>query len=710
MKPYGSRRGGRTGRKYERREPSLFGSRSDAVPSGRSVTRKRRRPIVLRAFMFLFTVGFWSVFVAGLGFGYIWLTLDQKGLFQIPAREPGSMVLAADGTVLAERGAFFGDEVRIADLPVYVPEAIIAIEDRRFRSHFGLDVLGLGRAVYENLRAGRVVQGGSTLTQQLAKNLFLKPDRTMARKAQEAVLAIWLENQFSKDEILQLYMNRVYFGGGATGIEKAAQRFFGKSARDVTLSEAAVLAGVLKAPSNYNPLTHPDAAAARAKEVLRDMVEAGFISEQEARNAVDAPTTVKASDYVAATQYIVDTVSETLPQLVGSYDQSIIVETMIDPDIQARAERALRRRLNEEGAQVNVSQASFVMLDTSGGIIAMVGGKSYVRSQFNRVTKAKRQPGSAFKPFVYLAAIEQGFGPQSVEVDEPIRIGDWEPENYGHKYLGPITLTKALALSVNTVAAKLALQVTPAAVVGTAHRMGITSDLANNASIALGTSEVTLLEMAAAFTPFANGGAAVQPYVVTRITTRDGDVLYERRGGGLGQIISSYDVGAMNQMLRAVVTSGTGTRAQFGDFEIAGKTGTSQDYRDAWFIGYTAHYIAAVWAGNDDNSPTKKVTGGSIPAEIWKDVMEPAHAGLPVLPLPGDAGYPEEQDSIVSTFEAAYPDGSEEVLPKRRRNGGGFFESLFGSSRNDDGDEISSRGDDGDPYESETRSRNRRNK
>ena len=721
MKLFGSRRGGRGNRRQERREPSLFGGKRDYVPSGsgRSLPRKRRRSFALRAFMILFTVGFWSVFAAGLGFGYIWMTLDQKGLFQIPAREPGIMVLAADGTVLAERGAFFGDDVRIADLPAYVPQAIIAIEDRRFRSHFGLDVLGLARAMVENLRAGRVVQGGSTLTQQLAKNLFLQPDRTMARKAQEAVLAIWLENQFSKDEILQLYMNRVYFGGGATGIEKAAQRFFGKSAREVTLGEAAVLAGVLKAPTTYNPLNHPEAAAARAREVLRDMIEAGFIDEREASYALDATATVKASDYVPATQYIVDTVSETLPQLAGSYDQSIIVETTINPDIQMRAERALRRRLNEQGAKVNVSQGSFVMLDPTGGIIAMVGGKSYVRSQFNRVTKAKRQPGSAFKPFVYLAAIEQGYGPQSVEVDEPIRIGNWEPENYGHKYLGPVTLTKALALSVNTVAAKLAYQVTPQAVIATAHRMGITSDLANNASIALGTSEVTLLEMTSAFAPFANGGAAVQPYVVTRILTRDGQILYDRQGQGLGQIISSYDVGAMNDMLQAVVTEGTGTRAQFGGFEIAGKTGTSQDYRDAWFIGYSAHYIAGVWVGNDNNSPTKKVTGGSIPAEIWRDVMEPAHAGLPLVPLPGDRRYQDEQDSLASTYEAAYPQeetDNAEYRPRRESRKRGFFEQIFGDSSDDDDDyeggSYSSRRDSRSEssFEDDTRARNRRNR
>jgi len=581
------------------------------------------------------------------------------------------------------------DDVRIADLPAYVPEAIIAIEDRRFRTHFGVDPWGLLRAMVENLRAGHVVQGGSTLTQQLAKNLFLRPDRTIGRKAQEAVLAIWLETQFTKDEILQLYMNRVYFGGGAVGIEKASQKYFGKSARDVTLAEAATLAAVLKAPTSYNPITNPEAAAKRAHEVLNDMVDLGFIDNGDAQMALTAPATVKAADHVPATQYIVDYIGEILPQLVHDYDQSIVIETTVNPDIQQIAERSLRRRLNQDGPKFGVSQASFVMLDPTGAIIAMVGGKSYVKSQFNRVTKAKRQPGSAFKPFVYLTALEQGYGPNSVEVDEPVRFGDWEPENYGHKYMGPVTLTTALAMSLNTVAAKLAFNVSPTAVIATAHRMGITSDLANNASIALGTSEVTLLEMVSAFTPFANGGASVQPYIVTRITTRDGQVLYERGGDGLGQVISGSEVGSMNHMMRAVVTDGTGRSAQFGDFEIAGKTGTSQDYRDAWFIGYTAHYIAGVWAGNDDNSPTKKMTGGSIPAAIWKDVMEQAHAGLTNLPLPGETNPYDDGSGAVASASETVSDGDDpyseqEYAPRKRRRG--FFESLFGSSDDDEAD------------------------
>jgi penicillin-binding protein 1A len=668
MIPAGNGRGllGRTSSRRERREPRLF---ADARPLKHAPQRRtRRRPsILLRATAFLFRMGVFALVIAGLAFGYVWMSLDQKGLFQIPEREPGIMLLAADGSILSERGAFFGDEARIAELPAYVPQAIIAIEDRRFHAHFGIDPMGLVRALIENFRAGRVVQGGSTLTQQLAKNLFLKPDRTIERKLQEIVLAIWLESRFSKEEILQLYVNRVYFGGGAVGIEKAAQNYFAKSARDVTLSEAAILAAVLKAPSTYNPVTHPDAANARAREVLADMVDEGFITRDEAARAIDFPASVKASDYVPATQYIVDHVTEILPLLVRNYDQSIVVETTIDPDLQARAELALRRRLNEEGTKAGVSQGAFVMLDPAGGIKALVGGKSYVKSQFNRVTKAKRQPGSAFKPFVYLTALEMGYTPDSVEIDEPVKFGDWEPENYRHKYQGAVTLTRALAQSINSVAAKLAYNVSPEAVAATAHRLGIASDIAPNASIALGTSEVTPLELTAAFVPFANGGAPVEPFIVSRISTRDGEILYQRNGGGLGQAIAGFDLGALNRMMRAVVTQGTGRDAQFGEYEIAGKTGTSQDYRDAWFIGYTAEYVAGVWVGNDDNSPMGKVTGGSLPAAIWRDVMEPAHQGLPLLPLPG------ERDGYGALDAIAGNDAID--LPSDEQNDG-FFGSL----------------------------------
>ncbi len=457
-------------KRKQRIEPHLFARRASEA-SGKG----RRRSLVRVLFSFFLLIGFWGAVAAGLGVGYVWFTLDGKGVLQIPAREPGIMLLAANGAVLAEQGAFYGDEVRLADLPDYVPNAVIAIEDRRFHSHWGVDPQGLIRAAYENYRAGRVVQGGSTITQQLAKNLFLEPDRTYRRKAQEMVLAIWLEGRFSKDEILQLYLNRVYFGGGATGIEKAAQTYYRKSARDLSLAEAATLAGLLKAPATYNPATHPEAAAERARLVLAAMTETGAISQREAARAIDHPAEVVASNYVPATQYVADWVIEQLPEFVRDYDQSIVVETTIDPSLQSLAEKSLRRHLAEEGAKLDVSQAAFVMLDTSGAIKAMVGGRSYKKSQFNRATKAKRQPGSAFKPFVYLAAIEQGYTPDSVEIDEPVRIGDWQPENYKRKYLGPVTLEQAIALSLNTISAKLTSYVGPDSVAAAAHRLGITS-------------------------------------------------------------------------------------------------------------------------------------------------------------------------------------------------------------------------------------------
>ena len=673
-----------------RREPRFHGNGKPAPEreNARAPKARRRRGSFFTSLLSIgFTLALWGTVFMGLGFAYVWLSLDKKGLLQIPDREPGVMLLAADGNVLAERGSFFGDEVRIDELPDYVPNAIIAIEDRRFRSHFGVDPWGLGRAMAENLKAGRLVQGGSTLTQQLAKNLFLTAEKTAERKIQEMVLALWLENKFSKDEILQLYLNRVYFGAGATGIEKAARAYFGKSARDVTIQEAAILAAVLKAPTNYNPLLHPEAAAARAREVLNDMVEVGFITSDEATTAIDTPLAVKPADYIPATQYIVDWTLEQLPYLLKTYDKSIIIETTIDPALQARAEKALRQRLNKDGAKLNVTQGAFVLMDTTGAVKSLVGGKSYVKSQFNRATKAKRQPGSAFKPFVYLTAMEQGYTPESIEIDEPVKIGDWEPENYKRKYLGPVSLKTALARSLNTVAAKLAYNVGPEAVAATARRLGITSPLAANASIALGTSEVTLMELASAMAPFANGGAPVPPYIVRRITTRDGAVLYERSGDGLGQVITSHDVGSMNIMMRAVVTEGTAKGARFSDMPIAGKTGTSQDYRDAWFVGYSAYYVAAAWVGNDDNSPTSKVTGGSIPTSIWRDVMALAHEGLSPLPLPGIDDY-EAAAAPAVAYEPKYePEPAPQPVKRRKvavetppeeTSNGGLFGGLFG--------------------------------
>ena len=672
------------GRGKERVEPRLVPEGKRRRPPEKVERPRRRRSLVGFLARYTFLLGLWGTIGLGLMFGYIWLSLSQSGVLKIPERAPGIMILAADGTALAEQGSFRGDEALLRDLPDYVPNALIAIEDHRFRSHFGVDPVGLMRAIYTNYRSGRLVQGGSTLTQQLAKNLFLSPARTLERKLQEVVLAVWLETQFTKDEILQLYLNRVYYGSGATGIEKAAQTFYQKSATELTLTEAATLAGVLKAPTTYNPANNPEAAAQRAKLVLRAMVETGFISEEEAQAAIDFPATVKASDYVPATQYIADWVGEQLPELVKDFDQSIVIETTIDPGLQAIAEKSLRTRLNKDGTKLKVSQGAIVVMDGLGAIKAMVGGRSYKRSQFNRVTKAKRQPGSAFKPFLYLAAIEHGYGPDSVEVDEPVRIGNWEPENYRQKYMGAVTLQKALALSLNTIAAKLVVEVGPQSVVAVAKRLGITSPLGTDASIALGTSEVTLLELTTAFAPFANNGYPVVPYTITRITTRDGKLLYQRSGDGFAQAVTDFDLGAMNRMMRAVVTGGTAKGAQFGNYEIAGKTGTSQDYRDAWFIGYTGDLIAGVWTGNDDNSPTNKVTGGALPVAIWKDVMELAHRGLSPRPLPGEEfGGAGDLTTISQVEPGTKGDGSSGKLKSEQ---GGFFDdigSLFSGKSKD---------------------------
>ena len=661
----------------ERREPQLFDRKKRRGAKDPERPARRRRTLLGWLFSFAFKSAVLGSIALAAMFGYVWFSLSQKGLLQIPELQPGIMLLAEDGTVLSEQGAFFGDQVRVSELPDYVPNALIAIEDHRFRSHFGVDPFSLVRAAYENFTAGRVVQGGSTITQQLAKNLFLKPERTYSRKAQELVLALWLETKFSKDEILQLYLNRVYYGSGATGIEKAAQVFYHKSAVDLNLTEAATLAGVLKAPTNYNPISRPDASAERAGLVIDAMVDAGFISQGEADQAINAPKTVVAADYVPATQYVVDWVNEQLPLLVKNYDQSIIVETTIDPQLQLLAERSLRTHLNEEGRKLRVSQGAMVVMDTFGAVKAMVGGKSYKRSQYNRATKAMRQPGSTFKPFVFLAAMEKGYTPESVAIDQPIRIGNWQPENYNNKYLGRVTLRTAMANSLNSVAAQLANNVGPRNVVAVAHRLGITSHLGTDASIALGTSEVTLLELTSAFTPFANGGYSVVPFSVRRIVTRDGQIIYERSGDGLGQAMSNRNLGSMNSMMRAVVNEGTAKKAQIPDFDIAGKTGTSQDYRDAWFVGYSSYLVGGVWLGNDDNSPTKTVTGGSMPAAIWKDVMEVAHANLSPAPLPG---YIEEQPESADPYLVSQDEGldyEEFETPRRKR---GFFERLFGGS------------------------------
>ncbi|MBL8583537.1 MAG: penicillin-binding protein [Rhizobiaceae bacterium] len=601
-------------------------------------SRRRRRGGVIalagRLVYWCFILAIWvGIGTAGL-VAYYGAKMPSATTWAIPDRPPNVKIVAVDGSLVANRGMTGGEAVGLHEMSPYIPEAVMAIEDRRFYSHFGIDPLGLARAMVENVFSGRVNQGGSTITQQLAKNLFLKPDRTVERKVQEVLLALWLEQKHSKDQILEMYLNRVYFGSGAYGVEAASRRYFGKSARDVSLAEAALLAGLLKAPSRLSPARDPKAAEARAQLVLAAMRDQDLISGKEFAHAKDAPAARAPAYWTGSEHYVADRVMEELPDLIGEVGADVIVDTTIDLTLQKLAEASIRRLIAEEGAKLDVTQGALVSIDNSGAVRAMVGGADYANSQFDRAAEARRQPGSAFKPFVFLAALEQGRTPDSVRNDAPIRIGKWTPENYHGKYYGKVTLTTALAKSLNSVAAQLAMEVGPATVVETAHRMGIESKLEANTSIALGTSEVTPLELTAAYVPFANGGYRPDVHIVQRVTTASGEVLYENTGGSVTRVLKPEIVGMMNAMMRETLKDGTARKAAFG-WPAAGKTGTSQNSRDAWFVGYTANLTTGVWFGNDDGRPMKKVTGGALPAQAWHEFMLAAHEGVPVAELPG---------------------------------------------------------------------------
>jgi len=607
-------------------------------PRASRARRRRKSGSGMRGLFRLFywgaVLGLWAA-IAAVGV-VVWIGAHLPAIqsLEIPKRPPTIQITGADGSVIAIRGEMPGANVALKDLPPYLPKAFIAIEDRRFYSHHGIDPIGIARAALANILHRGVSQGGSTLTQQLAKNLFLTQERTLQRKLQEAELALWLERKHSKAEILELYLNRVYFGSGAYGVEAAAQRYFGKSSRNVTLAEAAMLAGLVKSPSRLAPNRNPEGAEQRAQTVLAAMAEAKFISEAQAQASIGHPSYNVKPVGAGTVNYVADWIGEVLDDLVGQIDQNVVVETSIDPKLQAVAEAAVIDELAAKSVKFNVTQGALVAIAPDGAVRAMVGGRNYSESQYNRAVTAKRQPGSAFKPFVYLTAIESGLTPETVRQDAPLDIKGWKPENYSHEYLGAVTLTQALAMSLNTVAVRLGLEVGPKNVVRTAHRLGISSKLDANASIALGTSEVSLVELVGAYTPFANGGLGVSPHVVNKIRTMEGKVLYMRPADQPAQVIDPRNVAMMNTMMQETLLSGTAHKAELPGWMAAGKTGTSQDFRDAWFIGYTANLVTGVWLGNDDNSPTRKATGGGLPVEIWTRFMRVAHQGVPVAALP----------------------------------------------------------------------------
>jgi penicillin-binding protein 1A len=606
-------------------------------PSKASRNRRTKIPArvgLYRLFYWGAVLGLWAV-IAVVGV-VIWVGAHLPAIqaLEIPKRPPTIQIVGFDGSVLATRGEMPGANVSLKDLPPYLPRAFIAIEDRRFYSHYGVDPIGIARAAVANILHRGVSQGGSTLTQQLAKNLFLTQERTLQRKLQEVELALWLERKHSKAEILELYLNRVYFGSGAYGVEAAAQRYFGKSAKNVTIAEAAMLAGLVKSPSRLAPNRNPEGAEKRAQTVLTAMADAKFITEAQAKASIGHPSyNVKAAG-AGTVNYVADWIGEVLDDLIGQIDQNIVVETSIDPKLQSVAEASIIDELAAKSVKFNVSQGALVAMTPEGAVRAMIGGRNYADSQYNRAVTAKRQPGSAFKPFVYLTAIEAGLTPETIRQDAPLDVKGWKPENYTHEYFGAVTLTQALAMSLNTVAVRLGLEVGAKNVVRTAHRLGIASKLETNASIALGTSEVSLTELVGAYAPFANGGRGVTPHVVTKIRTPEGKVLYARLPDQLGQIIEPRNVAMMNTMMQETLLSGTARKAEIPGWMAAGKTGTSQDFRDAWFIGYTANLVTGVWLGNDDNSPTRKATGGGLPVEVWTRFMRVAHQGVAVAALP----------------------------------------------------------------------------
>ena len=609
-------------------------------PSASRASRKRKsgsrvRGGLLRLLYWGAVLGLWgAIAVVGV---IVWVGAHLPAIqsLEIPKRPPTIQITGLDGSVLAIRGEMAGANISLKDLPPYLPKAFIAIEDRRFYSHYGIDPLGIARAAVANILHRGVSQGGSTLTQQLAKNLFLTQERTFQRKLQEVELAFWLERKHSKAEILELYLNRVYFGSGAYGVEAAAQRYFGKSARNVTLAEAAMLAGLVKSPSRLAPNRNPEGAEQRAQTVLTAMAEAKFITDAQAQASIGHPSYHVKPVGAGTVNYVADWIGEVLDDLIGQIDQSVVVETSIDPKLQAVAEAAVIDELAAKSVKFNVSQGALVAMTPDGAVRAMVGGRNYAESQYNRAVTAKRQPGSAFKPFVYLAAIESGLTPETIRQDAPLDVKGWKPENYSHEYFGAVTLTQALAMSLNTVAVRLGMEVGPRNVVRTAHRLGISSKLDANASIALGTSEVSLVELVGAYAPFANGGLGISPHVVNKIRTVEGKVVYARPADQIGQVIEPRNVAMMNTMMQETLLSGTAHKAELPGWMAAGKTGTSQDFRDAWFVGYTSNLVTGVWLGNDDNSPTRKATGGGLPVEIWTRFMKAAHQGVPVAALPG---------------------------------------------------------------------------
>ena len=620
------------------------------------------------------SLGFVAAF-AGLWAGFLVIAPwpDNKVDLWAVNRTPAIVIEDRNGREIAARGARYGEKVSVADLPPYLVKAFLSTEDRRFYEHRGVDIRGTFRALLANIRHGGIVEGGSTITQQLARNLFLSADQNYVRKAKEAMLSLWLEGRYSKDEILSLYLNRIYLGAGAYGIDSAAQTYFNKSAREVTLAEAAMLAGLPKAPSTLAPTLNPLGAQDRAKDVIRNLRKTGAITEFDAREALRHPPVVDAGGEDRDTGWFFDYVAEKGRALAGPANYDIVVKTTLDQKLQRDAEHAVASVLDVDAKVKGAMQGALIAYDNDGAIRAMVGGRSYLESQFNRATQSKRQPGSSFKPILYAAAFENGMTPRTLMVDQPIDIAGWKPTNYDNTYRGVMTLAEAVAKSINTIAVQVSEKTGRDKVIAMARRLGMTADIpSKEAGIALGGFSTSLDELAAAYIPFANGGMGVHPYGVISITDGRGNQLYQRKPPQKARVISKEVAEEITHVLYQVMTTGTGRGASLGGRPSAGKTGTTNDWRDAWFIGYTAQMTAGVWVGNDDFQPMDKVTGGSIPARIWKAFMIAAHTDLPIEPL--DGAYPAVSYSATAPLLSFYDDVTDGFERVRRDGARSWFD------------------------------------
>jgi len=637
-----------------------------------------------------------ALFMLPIVLGLLAPPLDLKQDLYAINRPVAFTFLDASGAVVGRRGAAVGERLRLEDMPAYLPAAFVAMEDRRFYDHHAVDPRGIVRALVSDLRAGHMVAGGSTITEQTAKILFTNQARTFTRRWKTLSDAAMLENALSKKQILELYLNRIYLGSGAYGVDGAAHIYFGKSARQLTIAEAAMLATLTRAPSVFSPRRDLAAAQQRADVVLGTMVETKAITQEQSQAAHATPAVVVDRTVNEARNYYLDAAREEALRLAMQSGQPVggdlTVRTTLMPKLQDAARRSAHAVITSKaGVKANAHEAAVVMMRPDGAVVAMIGGIDYTESTFNRALQAHRQPGSAFKPFVYLAALEAGLSPWETREDVPISINGWTPTNFGGRNYGTLTLADAMAHSVNTIAIAIAQEVGVDNVVEAAKRCGITSKLVANASLALGTSEVTPLELTSAFAVFASGGLRVHPFMVTQVNGPDGRTLYKRKDVPGERVVASHVNRDLTAMLYGVVARGTGGNAGIWSHEAAGKTGTTQDYHDAWFVGFTADYVTGVWVGNDDASPMKNVTGGTLPAQIWKTVMKVAEEGLPAKSL--DRSPPQEaidedgmeltgQNSISSDDEAAInrtPNFDSNGEPQReQKKGGSFFNWLFG--------------------------------